>query len=68
MEDIVVKAEVGDKVVAKKDYTFLGEAIIKEGDTWTVTDKYGMFVAVEKEDDGNWLGDNIFVDVFEGGE
>lgn len=66
MEDkIVVRAEVGDIVVAKGQYDFLGKTHIDVGQEWTVTDKFGLFVKIKREDDSFWLGDINFIEIFE---
>ena len=66
--DIVVKSNVGDVVVAKKQYDFMGGTRINIGQEWTVLEKYSYFVKIQRDDDSFWLGDINFVDVFEDGE
>lgn len=64
-EDIVVRSEVGDKVVAKGKYDFLNKTRIDIGQEWIVLDKFGYFVEIQRENDSFWLGDINFIEIFE---
>lgn len=63
--EIVVKSNVGDVVVAKDRYDFMGKTHIDIGQEWTVLEKFGYFVKIQREDDSFWLGDINFIDIFE---
>lgn len=65
MADIIVKSKPGDVVVAKGEYSFMGEAHVKPGQEWLVKEVFGLFVSIEREDEHFWLGDINFVKLFE---
>lgn len=65
IESIVVKANVGDTVVAKEDFDWSIGQGIKEGEEWEVVDKADMFINIVRDDVRLWLGKNSFVRVFE---
>lgn len=66
--EIVVKSNVGDVVVAKGEYGSSEDVRINIGEEWTVLDKFGLFVKIQNGDRSFWLGDVNFVEVFEGNE
>ena len=65
MADIIVKAKPGDVVIAKGEYSFMGETHVKPGQEWLVKEISGLFVSIERGEDHFWLGDINFVELFE---
>ena len=65
MTDIIVKAKPGDIVVAKGEYSFMGETHVEPGQKWLVREVSGAFVSIERGDDRFWLGDINFIELFE---
>lgn len=65
MAEIIVKSKPGDTVIAKGEYSFMGESHIKPGQKWLVKAISGPFVSIEREDDRFWLGDINFTEIFE---
>jgi len=63
--EINISYEVGDKVIAKRQYDFMGEPIVELGQEWVVSEKSGFFTNIKNNDKGYWIGNNIFIGVFE---
>ena len=65
MVDVIVNSKPGDTVIAKGEYSFMGEIHIEPGQEWLVKDVSGAFVSIERGDDHFWLGDINFIELFE---
>lgn len=63
--EIVVKAQVGDVVIAKNKREFMDEMGIEIGQEWTVVDKFEYFVKIQNNEGSFWIGDLNFINFFE---
>lgn len=59
-----VKENVGDAVVAKKDYSACDVVSISKDEEWVVAEKDYLFVKVKRDDKEYWISGNVFNDVF----
>lgn len=59
-----VKENIGDAVVAKKDYGACDVVSISKDEEWVVAEKGDLFVKVKRDDKEYWISGNVFNEVF----
>lgn len=65
VEEVEVKANEGDVVVAKEDFNWNMDSRINKGEEWRVVEVNDIFVNIVRDDTRLWLGDTSFVRIFE---
>jgi hypothetical protein len=67
-ESFKVNAKIGDALVVKKQFDFMGEPMFEVGQSWTFEEQDCNYIKVQNEENGYWIGYDVYLEAFEGKE